>query len=105
MNAARTISRREFVDFVFSEPDDRELDYGGNLFDDKCLCPMAAFAKSIGMSFTAAAQTGWYKGREDIAVFERGTRWDTFYFHGVENYGQLKAKLREEGLKPSPPSS
>ena len=88
------VTRKEIVDFIMSQPDDKPVDAAGNTIDSECYCPMMEYAVQNNIPCcTAGTNTFWDK-HKGVARLEDGLAYTDFVlFQKGATYGQLKRKL------------
>lgn len=104
------VYHQEFLDFIFSQPREREINMAENVVtnDSDCGCMMVHFARNKGL--TGGIHAGYYsislaEDEEDRFVLDREIK---YYFPHHRNgfaihltYGEVQDFLTEKGQKPS----
>lgn len=100
----RIVTKKEFVDFVLSQPDDREVNWDQYIAGpNKCGCPMLQYAREVLKDNELSASSDeWYGGprSNDVAAFEKGFGFENFYVKDCVTYGPIKARLMASGSEP-----
>lgn len=71
-NTLTVVTKQDMVDFINSQPDDKEVNFLENTYSDQCGCVMVHYAKSKGIDFDECGMQGWYNNRTEtmVAAFE-----------------------------------
>ena len=88
------VTRKDIVDFIMSQPDDKPVDVTGNTIDSECYCPMMEYAVQNNIPCRAAGRSIFWGEHKAVAILEKGLTFTDFVlFQKGATYGQLKRKL------------
>ncbi len=95
MSRVTKVTWNEMREFIFSQPDERPLDFRDNFIDEPCGCPMIHFAKE---HLPAVTNVGTFTFRDSSNIVATTKGWNCFTIHTTaKNYGELKNHLLKEG--------
>lgn len=94
-----TVTRKQFEEFILSQPDDRELDFNANYIpsdkgEQDCNCPMVDYGLQNNLpAFDTCFSNCWGslsgQPRDMVAEFENGVYFED-YGTDHRTYGELK---------------
>lgn len=88
------VTRKDIVDFIMSQPDDKPVDVAGNTINSECYCPMMEYAVQNNIPCTDAGVYTFWDKQKAVARLENGLAFSDFITSqkGL-TYGQLKRKF------------
>jgi hypothetical protein len=90
------------VDFIFSQPDDKQVDAKGNVITSVCYCPMMEYAAQNNIECTEAGLFSWFHNSKVAARLEEGISYRQFLPEGrFFTYKDLKEHLKNQGFSKS----
>lgn len=58
--STKKITKKEFLDWIFEQPDDRVFDLSEIKYDSLCGCPMVQYARDKGVVFSYVGFNFWF---------------------------------------------
>lgn len=94
------VTGKEMVDFILSQPDEKQINYGQATADTDCGCLMVQFGLYKKMNFTRAGLSCWIDNIDrTVATFEGDFTFDDFGIPELTNlttFGEAKKFCREK---------
>ncbi len=98
------ITKQQMVDFIFSQPDEREVDMVQAHPEASCGCVMVHYGKEHNIPFSFCGTSAFSVKELITAVLidcNYGTFWSSPSLTSKYTYKELKEHLRAKGLQPT----
>lgn len=98
----KTITANEMLDYIFSQPPEKPVDWLENEPGAKCGCLMFQFAKDMGLGELHCGFRTWYLPNSEklVAQFEIGLTYENFrpntYGKSINTYKELQEHCKKE---------
>lgn len=100
------VTKQQMIDYIFSQPDDRRVNFRENWANQDCGCVMVHYGKDNGFEFVGCGTMNWenWKGKAEAEIdvpygFFQPDAWksgrDEF------TYREIKGYLLSQGCKPT----
>jgi hypothetical protein len=93
-----TVTLQDMIEFVFSQPDDKKVNFSQTESDSSCGCIMVQYAKYKNIGFESVGFKHWWSEGVDVVVagLEQDVYFDDFKAGDICTYEEIKRMLKEK---------